>query len=132
MGLLIFPSAENGSTTFAGLQTQAMSLFVMSTILSQLAMTLGGSLFPGALGAMFLEILPFLRSIATSIQDKLGDGHPGVLPTVMATYALTSLLTGIVFLGLGALRCGRLVEYFPTTVLTGAIGTYAALSGSLC
>ncbi|KAF2653097.1 hypothetical protein K491DRAFT_21363 [Lophiostoma macrostomum CBS 122681] len=122
MGLLIFPSAENGSTTFAGLQTQAMSLYVMSTIISQLSMTFGGSLFPGALGSMFLEVLPFLRAIATSIQDKLGEDHPGVLPTVMATYALTSLLVGVILLGLGMLRCGRLVEYFPATVLSGAIG----------
>lgn len=38
-----------------------------STIASQIAMTFGGSLFPGALGSMSIELLPFLRGIALSI-----------------------------------------------------------------
>lgn len=73
-------------------------------------MTLGGSLFPGALGSMLIEILPFLRGIASSIQEKLGSDSPSLLPTVLAAYAMTSLLTGAVFTILGALRCGRLVR----------------------
>lgn len=81
-----------------------------STITSQLAMTLGGSLFPGALGSMLIEILPFLRGIASSIQQKLGDDSPSLIPTVMAAYAMTSFLTGFVFIALGALGCGRLVS----------------------
>ncbi|KAF2035003.1 hypothetical protein EK21DRAFT_107635 [Setomelanomma holmii] len=121
-GLLIFPTSENGSTTFTGLQTQAMSLYVMSTIISQLVMTLGGSLFPGAMGSMLIEVLPFLRNIASVIQKRLGEGHPGILPTVMAAYIMTSFLVGFVFILLGLLRCGKLVAYFPGTVLTGAIG----------
>ncbi|KAF2727544.1 hypothetical protein EJ04DRAFT_594717 [Polyplosphaeria fusca] len=108
-GLLVFPSSENGSTTFSGLQTQAMSLYVMSTIFSQLAMTLGGSLFPGALGSMLIEVLPFLRNIASSIQDRIGEGDPAILPTVMAAYALTSFLVAFVFIALGLLKCGRLL-----------------------
>ncbi|KAJ7340708.1 hypothetical protein DFH08DRAFT_875060 [Mycena albidolilacea] len=99
-----------------------MSMYLMSTIASQLTMTFGGSRFSGALGSMLIEILPFLRAIATSIRLNLGDDHPGLLPTVMAAYAMTSFLTGACFIVLGALRCGRLVEYFPRTVLTGAIG----------
>ena len=80
-----------------------------STITSQVSMTLGGSLFPGALGSMLIEILPFLRGIASSIQDTLGSDSPNLLPTVLAAYAMTSLLIGTVFVILGALRCGRLV-----------------------
>ena len=72
-------------------------------------MTLGGSLFPGALGSMLIEILPFLRGIALSIQATLGSDSPRLLPTVLAAYAMASLLIGVVFLVLGALRCGRLV-----------------------
>lgn len=111
----------------------------MSTIASQIAMTLGGSLFPGALGSMFIELLPFLRGIALSIQATLGRDSPSLLPTVLAAYAMTSLLIGLAFLILGALRCGRVVcltfqagenfeslvsqvEYLPRTVLTGTIG----------
>lgn len=70
-------------------------------------MTLGGSLFPGALGSMLIEILPFLRGIATSIQNRMGADSPSLLPTVMAAYAMTSFLTGAVFLVLGVFRCGK-------------------------
>ncbi|KAJ7111714.1 sulfate transporter family-domain-containing protein [Mycena epipterygia] len=93
-----------------------------STLTSQVAMTLGGSRFPGALGCMLIEILPLLRGVASNIRSALGDEHPGLIPTVMAAYALTSFLTGAAFIILGLLKLGNLVAYFPQTVLTGAIG----------
>ncbi|KAJ7737831.1 hypothetical protein DFH07DRAFT_93682 [Mycena maculata] len=118
-GFLIFPT---DSGAFQSLQMQGLSMYIMSTLTSQLAMTLGGSRFPGALGAMLIEILPFLRGVATDIRGVLGDGHPGLIPTVMAAYALTSFLTGAAFIALGLLKIGNFVAYFPQTVLTGAIG----------
>ncbi|KAJ6559830.1 sulfate transporter family-domain-containing protein [Mycena capillaripes] len=118
-GILLFPT-EDG--VFRSLQLQGLSMFIVSGLTSQLAMTAGGSRFPGALGAMLIEILPFLRGVATDIRAALGDTHPGLIPTVMAAYALTSFLTGAAFLILGLLKLGNLVAYFPQTVLTGAIG----------
>ena len=76
-------------------------------------MTFGGSLFPGALGAMLIEILPFLRGIGSDIRDVLGDDNPALIPTVMVTYAMTSFLVGLVFLILGALKAGQLVCRAP-------------------
>lgn len=73
-------------------------------------MTAGGSLFPGALGAMLIEVLPFMRSVASDIRDALGDDNPAVVPTVMVAYSLSSFLIGIIFLVLGALGIGRLVS----------------------
>ena len=64
-------------------------------------MTLGGSLLPGALGAMLIEILPFLRGIGSDIQQTLGDDNPALVPTVMVANALTSFIVGIVFVVLG-------------------------------
>lgn len=78
--------------------------------MSQVTMTFGGSLFPGALGSMLIEVLPFLRGIASNIQDELGDGHLDLIPTVMAAYALTSFLVGAAFACLAIFRCGRLVS----------------------
>lgn len=72
-------------------------------------MTFGGSLFPGALGAMLIEILPFLQGIGSDIQRDLGDDSPALVPTVMVAYALTSFLIGFVFLVLGVLKAGFLV-----------------------
>ncbi|KAJ7247016.1 sulfate transporter family-domain-containing protein [Mycena rebaudengoi] len=118
-GLLIFPS-DGGA--FKYLQLQGLSMYILSTLSSQIVMTMGGSRFPGALGAMLIEILPFLRGIGSDIRGALGDSHPGLIPTVMAAYALTSFLTGAAFIVLGLLKLGTLVAYFPQTVLTGAIG----------
>jgi len=71
---------------------------------------------------MLAELLPFLRNIALGIQNELGPSHPGVLPTTMIAFAMTSILLGLVFLLLAALRCGNLVGYFPETVMTGVVG----------
>ncbi|KAJ6592442.1 hypothetical protein B0H19DRAFT_1278936 [Mycena capillaripes] len=117
-GILVFP--ENGA--FRSLQLQGLSLYIMSGLTSQIVMTLGGSRFPGAMGTMLIEILPFLRGMANDIRAVLGNDHPGLIPTVMAAYALTSFLTGAAFFILGILKLGNLVAYFPQTVLTGAIG----------
>ena len=73
-------------------------------------MTLGGSRFPGALGAMLIEILPFLRGIATDIRQNLGDDNPRLVPTVMVAYTMTSFFIGICFILLGLMRAGRLVS----------------------
>lgn len=89
-----------------------------STITSQIALTLGGSLFPGALGSMLIEILPFLRGIASSIHKRLGDDNPNVLPTVMVAYTLTSFLIGVIFIALAVFRCGRLVSLIFTFILS--------------
>jgi MFS superfamily sulfate permease-like transporter len=91
-------------------------------MVSQLTLTFGGSSMPSALGSMLFEALPFLRGIAISLQKELGEHHDGVLPTAMVAYAMTSILLGLVFLALAACRCGRMVNYFPQTVMTGVSG----------
>lgn len=89
--------------------SKGLSETYSSTIVSQMVMTLGGSLIPGALGAMLIEILPFLRGIGSDIQHTLGNDNPALIPTVMVAYALTSFLIGIVFVALGAFKAGILV-----------------------
>ena len=73
-------------------------------------MTLRGSLFPGALGAMLIEILPFLRGIGSDLQRALGDDNPKLIPTVMVAYTLTSFLIGVAFILLGVFKAGRVVR----------------------
>jgi SulP family sulfate permease len=58
---------------------------------------------------MLIEILPFLRGVATDIRAVLGDDHPSLIPTVMAAYVLTSFFTGAAFVLLGILKLGNLV-----------------------
>jgi hypothetical protein len=138
-GLLLFPSEEGtGPTQFKALQIQGLSMYIMryassdrvlsslftrfsllpySTVLSQVAMTLGGSRFPGALGAMLIEILPFLRGVGSDIRNALGSDNPALVPTVLAAYALTSFLTGFVFIVLGLLKLGNLVSAAKISVI---------------
>ena len=87
--------------------------------MSQVAMTFGGSLIPGALGAMLIEILPFLRGIGSDIQDALGDESPALVPTTMVAYALTSFLIGFVFVALGVFKAGILVRDHILMLLQG-------------
>jgi len=57
------------------------------------------------------------------ILDHIGDSDPeAVLATTIASYAISSILTGVIFLALGALRLGDLVSFFPRSILLGCIG----------
>lgn len=45
-----------------------------------------------------------------------------ILATTITSYALSSVLTGLVFLVLGLFKLGSLVSFFPRSILTGCIG----------
>jgi SulP family sulfate permease len=61
--------------------------------------------------------------MAYLILGRLGDEDPqAVMATVITSYALSSVLTGLIFLLLGALRLGNLVSFFPRSILLGCIG----------
>jgi SulP family sulfate permease len=70
-----------------------------------------------------IEVVPFFHKMAYTILARLGDDDPkAVLATVITSYALSSVLTGAIFLLLGALRLGDLVSFFPRSILLGCIG----------
>jgi len=57
------------------------------------------------------------------ILAQVGPDKPkAVMATVITSYALSSILTGIIFLFLGLLRLGDLVSFFPRSILLGCIG----------
>ena len=51
-------------------------------------MTMDGSLFSGALGAMLIEILPFLRGIGSDIRRTIGEDIPALIPLSWVPMAL--------------------------------------------
>ena len=54
---------------------------------------------------------------------RTGNSDPKVvLATVITSYAMSSIITGIVFFCLGAFKLGRLVNFFPRHILIGCIG----------
>ena len=54
---------------------------------------------------------------------QMGTTNPEALrATVITSYAMSSIMTGIVFFALGSARLGTLVNFFPHSILTGCIG----------
>ncbi|KAI8823013.1 sulfate transporter family-domain-containing protein [Fimicolochytrium jonesii] len=120
-GIIIFPSAD-GYIPDTAIQS-GISMFLASTVISQLVYTLGGSAFKGAVGSMMIEVMPFLHIICRTIHSEMrGSSNHAILATIMVAYAMSTLLTGTVFLLLGIFKLGNLVQFFPRHILVGCIG----------
>jgi SulP family sulfate permease len=60
---------------------------------------------------------------AEKIVSVAGQDNPSVvIPTTMVAFALSSIVTGLAFFLLGALRLGSLIGFFPRHILVGTIG----------
>lgn len=122
-GMIIFPAAG----VFADLGGMGVSMFFVTTVIAQLTYTLGGSGFAGANGSMMIEVVPFFHIIASRIALEIGEEHPKeVIATTLVAFALSSVLTGLAFALLGALRLGALLGFFPRHILVGCIGGVGA------
>lgn len=61
--------------------------------------------------------------MAYAIMGHMGSSDPeAVLATVIVSYALSSIITGLIFLALGLFKLGSLVSFFPRNILTGCVG----------
>jgi SulP family sulfate permease len=119
-GMILFPLGEQ---IFEKTGPDGISMFYVSCIVSQLVYSFGGSRFKGGVGSEMIEVVPFFHKMAYMILDRVGDDKPeAVLATVIISYALSSILTGIIFLLLGMLGLGDLVSFFPRSILLGCIG----------
>ncbi|KIP03684.1 hypothetical protein PHLGIDRAFT_110510 [Phlebiopsis gigantea 11061_1 CR5-6] len=118
-GMIAFPAAG----VFTGLGGVGVSMFFVSAIISQLVYSSGGSGFAGANGSMMIEVVPFFHILANDIASQIGEDHPHeIIATTIVAFALSSLLTGLTFFLLGALRLGSLIGFFPRHILVGCIG----------
>jgi sulfate permease, SulP family len=119
-GMILFPL---GQPVFEGMGSDGISMFYVSTIISQLIFSSGGSIFKGAIGSEMIEIVPFMHKMAFTILNKVGSDNPkSVLATTILSFALSSILTGIVFFLMGVCRLGSLIGFFPRHILIGCIG----------
>lgn len=124
-GMIIFPIGE---TVFSSLGPTGLSMFYISTILSQLIFSLGGSAFKSGIGSEMIEVTPFFHQMAMSIMVKLRNESDGadvdrkIITTTIFTYAISSIVTGICFGVLGKCKLGKLVGFFPRHILVGCIG----------
>ncbi|KAG5359863.1 hypothetical protein CJU90_5706 [Yarrowia sp. C11] len=117
-GMILFPLSE---PIFAHLGPAGLSMFYMSCVISQLVYSLGGSAFKAGIGSEMIEVVPFFHSMAYTLMAEIKEPER-VIPTVILSFAASSVVTGLVFLALGAARLGSLISFFPRHILVGCIG----------
>lgn len=119
-GMILFPL---GQPIFADLGPDGLSMFYVSCIVSQLTYSLGGSRFRGAIGSEMIEVVPFFHKMAFTIMSEVGEDKPeAVVATTILAYAISSILTGVVFWTMGKCKLGVLVGFLPRHLLIGCIG----------
>ncbi|KAI1415951.1 sulfate transporter family protein [Hypoxylon sp. FL1857] len=118
-GMILFPL---GNPIFANLGPAGISIFYVSTIVSQLTFSFG-SLFRGGVGSELIEVVPFFHNMAATITSIVGEDQPdAVIATTITSFALSSMLTGLVFFLMGKFRLGYVVGFIPRHILIGCIG----------
>lgn len=119
-GVIIFPTTI---PIFSDFGPDGIAIFLVSTVIAQLVFSAGGSRFGGGNGGFMIEVIPFFHIICRTIIDDVGvNGQDMVIPTTMVAYALSTIVTGLVFLCLGWFKLGSLMEFFPRHILIGCIG----------
>ncbi|KAI0898257.1 sulfate transporter family-domain-containing protein [Annulohypoxylon nitens] len=118
-GMILFPL---GNPIFSSLGPAGISIFYVSTIVSQLTFSTG-SLFRGGIGSELIEVVPFFHNMATTITATVGEDKPdAVIATTITSFAISSMLTGVVFYLMGRFRLGYVVGFIPRHILIGCIG----------
>lgn len=122
-GMIMFPVSE---AVFSSLGPAGLSMFYVLCIVSQLVYSLGGSAFKSGIGSEMIEVTPFFHTMALAINAEMsprpGSSSEAIVATVIVTYAVLAVVTGLVFFALGKLRLGALVGFFPRHILVGCIG----------
>ncbi|KAH8547801.1 sulfate transporter family-domain-containing protein [Umbelopsis sp. PMI_123] len=107
-GMITFPTSN---PIFANFGPDGISMFFVSCIVSQLTYSCGGSVFGAGNGR------------ADSITRQIGEDKPHqVVATTIIAFAISSIMTGVAFYILGALKLGSLIGFFPRHILVGTIG----------
>ncbi|TAQ88320.1 hypothetical protein B7494_g3343 [Chlorociboria aeruginascens] len=87
------------------------------------ALSYGGSAFKGGIGSEMIEVVPFFHKMAFTIMKTVGEDNPeAVIATTITSYAISSILTGIVFFLMGTCGFGYIVGFIPRHILIGCIG----------
>lgn len=119
-GMILFPLAN---PIFANLGPAGLSMFYVSCVISQLVYSLGGSKFGSGVGSEMIEVVPFFHSMANTLFLEIGEDKPhSVIATTILAFALSSIVTGMVFFCLGYARLGSIIGFFPRHILVGCIG----------
>ncbi|KAL5621534.1 hypothetical protein BROUX41_006434 [Berkeleyomyces rouxiae] len=118
-GMILFPLA---SPIFSQLGSAGISIFYVSTIISQLTFSTG-SIFRGGVGSELIEVVPFFHNMAGKITRIIGEDRPEeVIATTIVAFSASSIVTGLVFWLMGKFKFGYMVGFIPRHILIGCIG----------
>ncbi|KAL8020819.1 putative cyclic nucleotide-binding domain, SLC26A/SulP transporter, rmlC-like jelly roll [Plasmopara halstedii] len=102
-----------------------IQMFLLSSTICQFTFVWLSN-FDGAICQMMVENVPFMHTISISIIQELGPTNPSVLPTILVTYAFSSIVCGALFYILGHWKLGNIVYLFPKHIIVGAVGGIGA------
>uniref|UniRef100_K3XAZ1 STAS domain-containing protein n=1 Tax=Globisporangium ultimum (strain ATCC 200006 / CBS 805.95 / DAOM BR144) TaxID=431595 RepID=K3XAZ1_GLOUD len=102
-----------------------IQMFLLTTAICQFVFVAKSS-FDCTVGMMMVENVPFMHTLSMSIIRELGASSASVMPTIMVTYALSSVVVGILFFVLGYFKLGNIIYMFPKHIIVGAIGGIGA------
>ncbi|KAG8675110.1 hypothetical protein FPOAC2_01154 [Fusarium poae] len=118
-GMILFPL---GKPIFSHLGSAGISVFYVSTIVSQITFS-SGSIFRGAVGSELIEVVPFFHNMASKITDIVGEENPdAVIATTIVSFSVSAMMTGLVFYLMGRFKVGYMVGFIPRHILIGCIG----------
>ncbi|MCK1710258.1 MULTISPECIES: SulP family inorganic anion transporter [unclassified Bradyrhizobium] len=115
---------------FAGPLSPYLSYGIAATFISSavLAAVIGlGSSLPFAVAGPDSSTAAVTGILAASLVERIEAAHLSLLPPVLITLGLSTVLTGIVLCGLGLTRMGRAIRYVPYPVIGGFLGATGLL-----
>ncbi|RLN89057.1 hypothetical protein BBJ28_00019329 [Nothophytophthora sp. Chile5] len=121
-GLSFFPVEWNDMPVPRALGIQ---MYLLTTTICQFVFV-ARSNFDGAICQMMVENVPFMHTLSMAIIEELGPQNASVLPTILVTYAFSSVVCGALFFVLGHWKLGNIVYLFPKHIIVGAIGGIGA------
>lgn len=115
---------------FAGPLSPYLSYGIAATFISSavLAAVIGlGSSLPFAVAGPDSSTAAVTGILAASLVERIEAAHLSLLPPVLITLGLSTVLTGVVLCGLGLTRMGRAIRYVPYPVIGGFLGATGLL-----
>ena len=121
-GLVLFPATFQDQYSSVG-----VAMILSAAALGQIVFTFTSS-FHCAVSCMVVENLPFLAMMGRDVVKALTEQKQEdcIIPTLIFLWAISSCLSGLAMLALGAASAGKFTAYFPRHVLLGYVGGMGA------
>jgi SulP family sulfate permease len=120
-------TTTNKTNKITGKEVLGIRMFLFACITGQIALMLASN-FKSPVASQLIENVPFYHAMARIVIAEQGYGSEA-LSTLFFLFGLSSIVTGLIFYGLGKAGLGKAVYYFPNHVLVGFIGGIGVFIG---